>query len=163
MTEEPSNQLFRFLRASFRSVGEAHRTNPRRHASRPARLSWAEGERLRIVRGRLVDISRAGAALIVTAAPPLKARARLRLVGREPTPWLEADVVGVESEAPNRHKIRLKFIDPCPTYFLRVAVLGPVVPEPEPDAPCVQVAETHDTILQPPVPSSIGPWNGSPA
>jgi hypothetical protein len=151
MTEEPLNQLFRFLRASFRSVGEAHRTNPRRHSSRPARLSWTEGEKCRIVRGRLVDISRAGAALITTAPPPVKTRARLRLVGREPTPWIEADVLGVEPEASGRHKVRLKFIDPCPTYFLRVAVLGPIVPEQEAKAPCVQVAEPHDTAI----PSSV--------
>ena len=126
MTEEHPNQLFRFLRASFRSVGEAHRTNPRRHSSRPARLAWGEGEKGPSIRGRLVDISRAGAAMVATDAPPVLTRARLRLVGREPTPWLEADVVGVESETPNRHKIRLKFKDPCPTYFLRVAVLGPI-------------------------------------
>src|SRR3954468_8070187 len=108
MTEESPNQLYRFLRASYRAVGEAHRTNPRRHSSRPARLSWTEGDKRRIVRGRLLDISRAGAALIASDPPPVKTYARLRLVGREPTPWLEADVLDVETVAPGRHKVRLK-------------------------------------------------------
>ena len=75
--------------------------------------------------------------------------AQLRLVGREPTPWIEADVLGIELEALNRYKIRLKFTEPCPTYFLRVAVLGHVVPEPDANTPCAEVAETHDTALRP--------------
>lgn len=152
MTEEPSNQLHRFLRASFRAVGEAHRTNLRRHSSRPARLSWNEGETCHVVRGRLMDISRAGAALMATASPPLQVRARLRLVGREPTPWIEADVLGVEPEAPGRYKIRLRFNDPCPTYFLRVAVLGPIVAEENAKAAREPVAETCDPALRPSAP-----------
>ena len=147
MIEEPSNHLYQFLRASFRTVGEAHRTNPRRHSSRPARLSWTDGVECRIIRGRLVDISRAGAALIVGERAPVKIRARLRLVGREPTPWIEADILGIEPDAPDRYKIRLRFIEPCPTYFLRVAVLGPVVPDRDADAADVQVAEAHDPTL----------------
>jgi hypothetical protein len=129
MIEEPLNQLFQFLKTTFRAVGEAHRTNLRRHTSTPARLSWSEGEKSRSVRARLIDISRAGAALLTVEAPPLNAHARIRLVGREPTPWIEADILGVDPELRNRHKVRLKFREPCPTYFLRVAVLGPVVDE----------------------------------
>jgi hypothetical protein len=124
----------------YRAVGEAHRTNPRRHSSTPARLSWSQGEKCRVARARLVDISRAGAALIVAVPPPLKARVQVRLVGREATPWIEADVLGVERDTPGRHKIRLRFTDPCPTYFLRVAVLGPINPDEEEAA--VPVAST---------------------
>jgi hypothetical protein len=131
MIEEPLNHLFQFLRTTFRAVGEAHRTNQRRHTSTPARLAWGEGEKRQTVRARLLDLSRAGAALITTAAPPLQAHVQLRLVGREPTPWIEADVLGVEQQSPSRHKVRLRFIDPCPTYFLRVAVLGPVAQDEE--------------------------------
>ena len=134
MIEEPLNQLFQFLRTSFRAVGDAHRTNPRRHASTPARLSWAEGPKQQTVRARLLDISRAGAALITPAVPPINAHARLRLVGPEKTPWIEAHILAVETETPSRHRVRLKFSEPCPTYFLRVAVLGPVLQEPEAEA-----------------------------
>jgi hypothetical protein len=137
------NQLFQFLRTTFRAVGDAHRTNPRRHASTPARLSWGEGEKQQVVRARLLDISRAGAALITPAVPPLQAHARLRLVGSEPTPWIEADILAVETETPTRHRVRLRFPEPCPTYFLRVAVLGPVpherVPETKADTGSIRV------------------------
>jgi hypothetical protein len=153
MTEEPKNQLFRFLRSRFRAVGEAHRTNPRRHSSRPARVAWTEKETVRIVRARLLDISRAGAALVTSDPPPVKTRIRIRLVGREPTPWLEAVVLGVEPEGAGRHKIRIKFNDPCPTYFLRVAVLGPVaVDEPANGPRCEPTPEPVDSALRPSAP-----------
>jgi hypothetical protein len=151
MPEEPSNQLYRFLRAKYRAVGEAHRTNPRRHTSRPARLSWTEGEKYRVVRARLQDISRAGAALIAATPPPVNTHARIRLVGREPTPWIEADVLGVEADASGWHKVRVKFVDPCPTYFLRVAVLGPVVPEAVENPPCLPVSEPSEEVVREPV------------
>src|SRR5690349_1732190 len=105
MSGEPvMNQLFRFLRSPFRAVGEAHRTNPRRSSSRPARLSWTTGAKSRMVRGRLLDISRAGAAVLTLESPPVKTLVRIRLVGREPTPWVEARVVGVESGDAGRHR-----------------------------------------------------------
>src|SRR3954454_12856262 len=144
MYEEPSNQLFRFLRARFRSVGELHRTNPRRHSSRPARLSWEEAGKEREARGRLVDISRAGAGLSAAVPPPLRARVRLRLVGRESTPWIEAEVLGAEPEAAGRYRIRLRFYEACPTYFLRVAVLGPVISEPRSEVSYEPAADSCD-------------------
>jgi hypothetical protein len=147
MTEEPSSQLYQFLRARFRHVGEAHRTNPRRNVSTPARLSWTDGERDRTVRARLLDISRAGAALIVLVPPPLKIKARLRLVGPEPTPWLEVEILGVEPDSPGRHKIRLRFKEPCPTYFLRVAVLGPIGPDEESRDHCATIVEPIEMPL----------------
>jgi hypothetical protein len=158
MTEEPLNQLFQFLRTSFRAVGDAHRTNLRRHASTPARLSWGEGEKRQTVRARMVDISRAGAALITPVVPPIQAHARLRLVGREPTPWIEADILGVDTETPARHRVRLRFPEPCPTYFLRVAVLGPVPQEEKEEAKAGTVAthEPLDLTLGSSSPSSSG-------
>jgi hypothetical protein len=149
MVEEPLNLLFQFLRSTFRAVGEAHRTNPRRHASMPARLSWTEGARHRTVRARLLDISRAGAGLVTSSLPPLTAHARIRLVGREPTPWLEAEILGVGPDEPGRYRIRLKFHEPCPTYFLRVAVLGPIAPDADEVAPCTATSEPTDLTLQP--------------
>ncbi len=126
MREEISNRLLGFLRASFRAVGEAHRTNARHEASTPARLSWEVGADWKSVRARLVDISRAGAGLVVAVEPPSTPRARLRLVGHETTPWIEAEILGSDPLPRGRHRVRLKFADPCPSYFLRVAVLGHV-------------------------------------
>jgi len=148
MVEEPLNQLFQFLRSTFRAVGEAHRTNPRRHTSKPARLAWEDGVKRRIVRARLIDISRAGAALVSSSMPPVSAEARLRILGREPTPWIEAAIVGVQPEGPRRYRIRLRFDEPCPTYFLRVAVLGPIAPDADEVAPCVTNMEPMDLSLQ---------------
>jgi hypothetical protein len=156
MIQEPANQLFQFLRSSFRAVGEAHRTNPRRHTSTPARLAWDQGGKQHTVRGRLVDISRAGAAVLTASIPPLQTHARLRLVGPEPTPWIEASILGVENESPWRYRVRLKFAEPCPTYLLRVAVLGPVPPEQEPGITAAGdgTAESLDRVLHPAAPSS---------
>jgi hypothetical protein len=156
MIEEPLNTLFQFLRSSFRAVGEAHRTNPRRHASTPARLSWAVGEKRQTIRGRLVDISRAGAALVTAALPPSQTHARIRLVGPEPTPWIEAEILGVEPESPTRRRVRLRFSEPCPTYFLRVAVLGPVAPDEAAEAGCPTAGEPLDLPIQPSAHSSTG-------
>lgn len=125
MREPSSNRLLGFLRATYRAIGEAHRTNPRHDASASGRLQWEEAGRSRTIRCRLVDISRAGAALLTAVEPPHVAKARLRLVGRETTPWLEAEVLGSDRVETGRHRVRLKFADPCPDYFLRVAVLGP--------------------------------------
>jgi hypothetical protein len=154
MTEEPLNQLCQFLRGPFRAVGEAHRTNPRREASTPIRLHWTEGARRPTIRGHLVDISRAGAALITVAPPPTHAHVQLRLVGQEPTPWIEAEVLGVEQQGPSRHRVRLRFLDPCPTYFLRVAVLGPLPHEEDSGADCPAPDACADLADRPPpVPS----------
>jgi hypothetical protein len=156
MIEERMNSLLQFLRASFRAVGEAHRTNPRRHVCTPARLTWTDGEKQQTIRGRLVDISRAGAALVTAAVPPRQTHARIRLVGAEPTPWIEADILGVEPESPTRHRVRLRFSEPCPTYFLRVAVLGPVAQDEAAKAGCPAAGEPLDLAIQPSSPSSTG-------
>jgi hypothetical protein len=153
MIEEPLNHLFQFLRTSFRAVGEAHRTNPRRHASSPVRMAWIQGRKEQKARGRLADISRAGAALITSGQPPLHAQVRMRLVGPESTPWIEAEVLGVECESPTRRRVRVKFNEPCPTYFLRVAVLGPIEPGEKAEVDAVpegsDMEETVDFALQP--------------
>jgi hypothetical protein len=104
----------------------------------------------------MLDISRAGAALTVPDRPPLRVLTKvcLRLVGSEPTPWVEAVVLGVEPDESGQFRVRLKFNDPCPTYFLRVAVLGPVAPDDEEEmkVPCPPGAEPHDAGIWPFVP-----------
>lgn len=130
MFEQSTNRLLQFLNSSFQTVGEACRTNLRQDASARARLSWSVREKGPTVRARLINISRAGAAVITAEPPPEATRVRLRLLGREQTPWIEAIVLGVEPIGRKRNRVRLQFIDPCPSYFLRVAVLGSIEPEP---------------------------------
>jgi hypothetical protein len=119
-------------------------------------LKWTEGEKPHTIRGRLVDISRAGAALITAALPPPQTRVLIRLVGPEPTPWIEADILGIEPESPTRHRVRLRFTEPCPTYFLRVAVLGPVAPDQAIEAGCREAGEPLDLTVRPSSPTSTG-------
>jgi hypothetical protein len=129
--EAQENALLGFLRARPKEVGEALRTNPRHESRARARLAWNAEEPNRVVRARLLNISRAGAALVVANPPPESHLVLIRLMGEEPTPWIEADVVGVESLSPSRYRVRLKFREFCPILFLKSAVLGDVVSEPE--------------------------------
>ncbi len=133
MRSPTTNRLFTFLSSSFRAVGDALRTNPRHDSSTHARLSWPGRDADVIARARLIDISRAGVALLIKEVPPVDAHVRLRLVGQEETPWVEAKVLGVEPLTRGRHRVRLQFHEPCPTFFLRAAVLG--APKPQPAAP----------------------------
>lgn len=118
------NRLHTFLSTSFRAVGDALRTNPRHGSSARARLSWPGRDQDLTARARLIDISRAGAALLTKEAPPVGAHVRLRLVGQDETPWVEAKILGVDPMPQGRHRVRLQFGEPCPTFFLRAAVLG---------------------------------------
>ena len=122
MSDQPKNQLLRFLRARPRAVGEAFRTNPRYATRHRGRLAWSEGIRTRTVPIRLIDISRAGAAVMTTNPPQPLTMVRLRLVGESATPWIEADVLGVEPHE-GVYRVRLKFREACPTFMIKSAVL----------------------------------------
>jgi hypothetical protein len=130
--EAQENALLGFLRARPREVGEALRTNPRHESNARARLGWKAGEPNHVVPARLLNISRAGAALVVANPPPESQLVLIRIMGEEPTPWIEADVVGVESLSPSRYRVRLKFREFCPMLFLKSAVFGDVAAQPEP-------------------------------
>jgi hypothetical protein len=135
------NRLLEFLTAPVKPAGEASRSNRRRRSSAPVLLSWAEGGDWRTVRGRLRDISRAGAGLLAPMPPPMTAHARLRLVEGLETPWIEAEIVGVEQERPRRHRVRLRFLTPCPSFMLQPAILGQIATEDEGQpSPCEWVA-----------------------
>jgi len=124
MRSPVKNHLFTLLSTPFRAVGDALRTNPRHGSSARARLCWPGRDEDLTIRARLIDISRAGAALLTKEAPPVDAHVRVRLVGQDSTPWVEAKVLGVEPMTRGRHRVRLLFHEPCPTFFLRAAVLG---------------------------------------
>jgi hypothetical protein len=121
---EHKNRLLEFLTSPVKPAGEACRSNRRRRSSARIMLSWAEGGEWQSIRGRLRDISRAGAGLFASKPPPLTNRARLRLVEGEETPWIEAEIVGVEKERQRRHRVRLRFLCPCPSFMLQPAILG---------------------------------------
>jgi hypothetical protein len=124
-----NNNLLGFLRSRPRAVGEAFRTNPRHESRRRAMVSWKQGRETRTVKARLIDISRMGIALTATNPPPSSALVCIRLIGSTPTPWLEGDVVGIESND-GTYRIRIKFREPCPTFMLKSAVLAPHVASP---------------------------------
>ena len=94
MLDQCGNRLVEFLSTSFRAVGDVMRTNRRHDSSARALVSWSGRGQDRTVRARLLDISRAGTGLLTAEPPPLAARVRLRLVGHDPTPWIEAEVLG---------------------------------------------------------------------
>ena len=73
------------------------------------RLSWRHAGKPREVPARLINISRAGAALIANTPPPEAAAVLIRLMGVEPTPWIEADVLGVEPDARGRNRVRVEW------------------------------------------------------
>jgi hypothetical protein len=115
--------LIGFLGAVPKAAGDSFRTNPR-HASRArARLSWAEEKRRREVPARLVNVCRAGAALLSRVPPPLPGTVMVRIVGDDPTPWVEGTVLGVDRTDKGLYRVRLKFRDLCPNLFLKAAVL----------------------------------------
>ncbi len=95
---------------------------------------------MREVQARLINVSRAGAALIASTTPPASAAVLVRLMGEEPTPWIEADVLGVEPDVRGRNRVRVRFREYCPDLFLKSAVLGPVSSKGEPSSPASNAA-----------------------
>ncbi len=124
--------LIGFLGAVPKAAGDAFRTNPR-HASRArARLSWSEEKRSREVPARLANICRAGAALLTRVPPPMPGTVMVRIVGDDPTPWVEGTVLGVDRTDKGLYRVRMKFRDLCPNLFLKAAVLDPTAPNDPP-------------------------------
>ncbi len=134
MADQP-NRMLEFLTAPLRPQGEASRGNRRLRCRSKIQISWATPDGWKSTGARLRDISRAGACAVATVEPPLTARARVRLTEGEGTPWIEAEVIGVEVERYKKVRIRLRFLEPCPSFVLRLAVLGPVESEGGDDSP----------------------------
>jgi PilZ domain len=124
--QERRNRLLEFLTAPVQPAGEASRSNRRRRSSARVLLSWDQDGEWRTIRGRLRDISRAGAGLLAVTAPPMTSHARLRLLEGQETPWIEAEIVGIEKERERRHRVRLRFLSPCPSFMLQPAILGQI-------------------------------------
>jgi hypothetical protein len=122
--KEQRNRLLDFLTAPVKPVGEASRSNRRRRSSARVLFAWFKDGEWKTIPGRLRDISRAGAGLLASTAPPTSGLARLRLAEGDETPWIEAEIVGVEEERKRRHRVRLRFLSPCPSFMLQPAILG---------------------------------------
>lgn len=125
LIERPDTDLLHFLQSAPKPVGRDYRTNPRHESSATIELSWSEGRKSNGARGHLVNLSRLGAAVVVAGPPPVAPRVLLRIDGEGGTPWIEADVLGIESYERRKFRIRLRFTDPCPTLFLKAAVFDP--------------------------------------
>jgi hypothetical protein len=132
---EPPNRILEFLTAPAKPAGEASRSNRRRKTDTRIEFAWSEGDDWRTVRARLRDISRGGASLFATKRPSLTRHARLRFVSGEGSPWVGCEVLEVTSETARRHQIRVQFEDPCPSFMLRLAILGATEAEVETEAP----------------------------
>jgi hypothetical protein len=129
---DSTNRLLDFLSAPAKPAGDACRSNPRRESSSKVELSWHDGQTWRTTSGRLSDISKGGAGLVARSEPTVGGLARLRIVDGEGSPWIEATILAVESESSGRSRIRIGFPEPCPSFFLGLAVLGAEDGEPEP-------------------------------
>ena len=127
MRETP-NRILEFLTAPAKPAGDACRSNRRRRSSVKVELSWLEGDLWRTVPGRLRDISRGGACVVARLIPLPGRPARLRFVEGEGSPWIEAQTLGAEVDAPRRSRVRLRFEEPCPGFFLRLAILDTAEP-----------------------------------
>ncbi len=56
--------------------------------------------------------------------PPANISLRLRLLEPETTPFIEAVVLAVEPVGSTEFRVRLRFLEPCPGLFFKVAVLA---------------------------------------
>ena len=80
------------------------------------------GETTWYLPGLLVNICRAGAALITHQPLPATTTVLVRLTGETPTPSVEAKLLGVEPKEAGNYRVRLKFHRLCPDSFLKAAI-----------------------------------------
>ena len=125
---EPPNRILEFLTAPAKPDGDSCRSNRRRRSSARVELSWSDGANWRTIPARLRDISKGGVALLALKPPPITRRARVRFVEGDGSPWIEGEILGVDADGPKRQRIRMRFDGPCPSFLLRLAVLGFVEP-----------------------------------
>ena len=110
------------LQTRTRTPGECRRAYPRLISSAPACLSWTERGTTWYLAGRIVNICRAGAALITHQALSATTTVLVRLTGETSTPWVEAELLGVEPKEAGNYRVRLKFLRLCPESFFKAAI-----------------------------------------
>jgi hypothetical protein len=85
---------------------------------------WADGEFFEDA-GRLLDISRGGAAVEVDRTPPPDCPVYFCLDGPDAPEGVEAEVVATLPGRRRKYLVRLTFAAPCPNPLWAAAVLGP--------------------------------------
>jgi hypothetical protein len=117
------------LQTRTRTPGERRRAYPCLISSASACLSWTERGRTWYLPGRIVNICRAGAALITRQALGATTTVLVRLTGETPTPWVEAEPLGVEPKEGGNYRVRLKFLRLCPESFFKAAIHMTIPPD----------------------------------
>ncbi len=123
LAREQPNRILEFLTQAAKPTGDACRANRRRGSTARVELAWLENGQWHSVPGRLRDIGRGGAALLVKVFPPARSSARLRFVEGEGSPWIEAKVLAVEPEDDRQNRVRIQFEDACPSFLLHLAII----------------------------------------
>ena len=129
LIERPDTGLLHFLQAAPKPAGRDFRTNPRHDSSATIEISWDDGRKTVTSRGHLINLSRLGAALVVPGPPPVTKRLLVRLDGEVSTPWMEGEVLGIDSHERRKYRVRMRFTEPCPNVFLKAAVLETLPPD----------------------------------
>jgi hypothetical protein len=129
LIERPDTTLLHFLQTPPKPQGRDFRTNPRLESSATIEVSWSDGRKDLSAQGFLINLSRLGAALVVPGPPPICRKMLVRILGEAATPWLEAEVLGIDSHERRRYRVRVRFVEPCPSVFLKAAVLDGCAPD----------------------------------
>ncbi|MEO6809910.1 MAG: PilZ domain-containing protein [Isosphaeraceae bacterium] len=131
MIEQQIAVLSGFQRAFKLATGRDLRRDPRRSSHALARLAWGEGAETRQAPGRVVNISKGGAALSLAMALPESGLVRFRLEGGDSETWIEAWVLTVVPDARGWYRVRIQFLHPCPEAMLAAAIDEGSKPEPD--------------------------------
>ena len=121
--QDAPNRMLEFLTAPPRPDGDACRANRRQSSKVRVELCWAGERGWTTKKARLRDIGRGGAALVAREVPPAGCLVRIRIIEVEGCPWIEGRILATEPLAPSKHRVRVRFIEPCPSFFLGLAVL----------------------------------------
>jgi hypothetical protein len=87
-------------------------------------LCWHVGEEHKYTQSEILNVSTTGLLLQVVESPPEHAKVWVRLEEPNPTDWVEADVVRVESRWGEPKTARLRFRESCPYDIFKAAVNG---------------------------------------
>jgi hypothetical protein len=122
------NRMLEFLTTPPRPDGEASRANRRRSSKVRVELSFVGERGWKTTKARLRDIGRGGAALVAREVPPAGSLVRMRIIEAGDCPWVEGRILAAEPLAHLKHRVRVRFIEPCPSFFLGLAVLDRTEP-----------------------------------
>lgn len=94
-------------------------------AGRKVWVGWWTGDEFGGVRGRVRDISRGGAQVVLGLKPPKRAAIWLYKEVDETLAYVRGDVVGHTPSPGARYSVRFRFVAPCPTILLQAVVCEP--------------------------------------